>query len=95
MKVISNNLEVNAVIDRAAKALAWMTLTDKGRATCTWETDFSESEKVLFRGQAKAAITAIREPTNEMVEAAFGKSDLEPHPFRTVWYDMIDVILKE
>lgn len=40
-------------------------------------------------------IKAMREPTEEMIEAAFGKSDLTPHPFRTAWYNMIDCIIND
>lgn len=38
-------------------------------------------------------IKAMREPTDKIVEAAFGKSDLTPHPFRIAWYNMIDAII--
>ncbi len=44
--------------------------------------------------EARNAIKAMHEPTDKMIEAAFGKHE-SPHPFRTAWYAMIDAALKE
>ena len=86
---------MNKIIEKGAKA-AYEKYNEGLIGCCepSWD-ELPEDFKDRLRETTKAFIAAIREPTNEMVEAAFGKSDLEPHPFRTVWYDMIDVILKE
>ena len=98
MKVISNNLNVNAVIEKTAKALAWMTLTEHGKETCKWETDFAESEKVLFRAQAKTVIAAIRDAPDDMViynNYYYCERMWKELNSKAVWQLWIDAILKE
>lgn len=57
--------------------------------------DLSITEKEFARDHAIAIVKAMREPTEKMIDAAFGKSDLSPHPFRSAWHTMIDSILND
>lgn len=50
---------MNKIVDKLAKALAWLTLTEKGRATCNFDKDFGYSEKCEFVDQVKAVIDAL------------------------------------
>lgn len=45
-------------VDAAAQAIAWETLTPKGRAECVWPRDWSDGEVAMFRTQAHAALSA-------------------------------------
>ena len=45
-------------LDAAAKAIAWLELTDKGRAECRWPEDFGTAEIAAYRAQAAVAIIA-------------------------------------
>lgn len=54
----------------------------------------SHKDAIQFHTRAEAVIKAMREPTEKMIEAAFGKHE-NPNPYRTAWYAMIDAALKE
>lgn len=64
------------------------------------------NDKARYRTQARAVIESLREPTEEMLEAAenagpgplIGWASTEPIPTRTptdIWTAMLDSILKE
>ncbi len=67
------------IVELCAKAIAWRELTDLGRKQCDWETAFSEAEKNEYRGIVRTVLGVAshgmvmvpREPTKEMIEAAF------------------------
>lgn len=49
----------DAVVEAAARAIAWRTLTPHGRATCIWPSDFSDAECAEFRDTACAVLAII------------------------------------
>lgn len=51
-------VEVGDAINAIAKAIAWETLTPKGRAECIWPDDWSPGDVAMFRAQAYAALGA-------------------------------------
>lgn len=48
-------------LDAAAKAIAWLELTPKGRDECRWPEDFAPSEIAGYRAQAAVAILAYQD----------------------------------
>ena len=61
MKLIEMSNNNLAILDKVAKAIAWTTLTEKGRLECHWEKDFSQGERDKFKNMAAAAIYAYEE----------------------------------
>ena len=56
MDIVDRSLAV----EKVAQAIAWTTLTIKGKQTCKWPIDFSEAETDKFRVMANAAIEAMK-----------------------------------
>lgn len=50
----------------------------------------SEEQRERWRGAARAAITAMREPTNEMIS---GTWNMEGRPVYLIWQSMVDIAL--
>ena len=89
------------MVDRVAQAIAWTSLTEKGRATSKWPDDYGPYEREAIRGEAYAAITAMREPTEAMrlagsmkVPAFKGTGAARYHVKVEVWQAMIDASLE-
>ena len=86
---------MNEIVERVAKAIheaapednwsGWDELTDA---------DISSGDpgRDTRRKQARAAIAALREPTGEMIEAAWASSLAEDA--KGTWQDMIEVALR-
>ena len=58
IKLIPPHNIPEAKLDAAAKAIAWLELSSKGRAECKWPKSFAPSEIDGFRAQAAVAILA-------------------------------------
>jgi hypothetical protein len=99
---------MNELVERVARAIhgvdrSIMAAGGAGGTLTEWETE-SESARRLYRLHAKAAIAAMREPTEAMVRAGL-RSDaancLSSHGPSAragrldVWRAMIDVALKD
>lgn len=81
------------MIERVARAICKDRYLDGGTDDDGWS-DLTEMQREDYRGNARAAIEAMREPTGEMCEAGDaylvgGKEDL-----RQVFRAMIDEALK-
>lgn len=85
--------KMETMIERVAKALCINNHGNPEEKINVERTGF-ELRWHLYIKDAKAAIQAMHEPTEKMIEAAFGKHE-KPNPFRTAWYAMIDAALKE
>lgn len=59
-----------------------------GKVRWTWDTLGEEQSKAQWRKLAVAAIAAMREPTEAMVEA--GRDSAQDENARNTWRDMID-----
>jgi hypothetical protein len=84
------------MVERVARALAMDQWPEHN-----WPADFSEREAEDYRGHARAAIEAMREPTEAMLAAGFGDASptiwtagITPEDQRNVWQAMIDSTLK-
>jgi hypothetical protein len=89
MTEAQKDFEMNEMIERVAKAL-WLDYWD-GDA-CAWE-DAEESARETSRSLARAAIEAMREPTEDMIEA--GRSENFGNYPNQAWHAMIDQALTE
>lgn len=90
--------KMDTMVEKVAKAICKRRNTKQCAAACLSHSSLIEncpSVLLVWGEDAKAAIQAMHEPTEEMVEAAFGKHNIKPNPFRTAWYNMIDAALKE
>jgi hypothetical protein len=74
------------MIERVARAIG-----EKRAGNGKWE-DYALGYQNDCRGEARAAIAAMREPTEGMVMAA---SDAKNSDWDEVWHPMIDAALKE
>jgi hypothetical protein len=63
------NLRPVSMIERVAKAIAWLELTPHGKQACRWPADFSPAERATYRRQARAAIDEMWEASKGMIEA--------------------------
>lgn len=82
---------MNEMVERVARAL-WA--LEENTDCHEWE-PLSEFRKDATREKARAAISAMREPTDEMVDAALHAT----HPLHGIdpasrWHAMIDAALK-
>lgn len=80
------------MIDRVADALRMQHYALAGRACVPWRV-VNDDERQVWRLCATGAIRAMREPTEEMVDA-YRYDMYEPDP-REQWRDMIDAALKD
>lgn len=92
------------MIEKVARALARQTLTDLGKQAFDrlpdyYNKDFSSRERKEFEAQARAAIKAMREPTEGMKtcseEIYWGYSCHVCGGLKEGWQSMIDAALKE
>lgn len=84
------------MIEQVARALARLTLTEAGQKAFDYDVNyfkaaFAPSEQIKFLVQAKAAIEAMREPTEEMLKAG----DSSVVYTKDLYQSMIDAALKE
>jgi len=77
--------EIPEMVERIAKTLA-----EYGKQSPWWNS-LSRQSKDRFRGQARAAIEAMREPTEEMWDAGADAAEHNQGP----WEAMIDAALGE
>lgn len=61
-----------AALDAAAKAIAWLELTEKGRAECKWPEDFGAGEVAAYRAQAAVVIFASRAAIRSLIPNSAG-----------------------
>jgi hypothetical protein len=80
-----------SMIERVARAIATAELGPKGEM----EEYFWEKHRELFLAQARAAIEAMREPTDAMIMATGDVGGPWDTGADADWYKMIDVALKE
>lgn len=82
---------MSEMIERVAKAIYDSHEFKKG-----WEhPDTKRLWHEFMRAEARAAIEAMREPTDEMLEAShYGEAPREPNSHYEVWKYMIDTALK-
>lgn len=74
------------MVERVARAIA------RAEPLCLPWDEISEIQKTLFRTAARAAIEAMREPTEAMVDATFVFAN---EPAAAVYNAMIDAALSE
>ena len=91
---------MTSMVERVARAL-YELLRKDFRDQAVWERT-TEMDREVFRPFARAAIVAMREPTDEMVDAGFHKADTNDRSERAyrwvaddVWHAMIDAALEE
>lgn len=73
------------MVERVAEAIA---ISGNGG---TWDDWYNEDQREFHRKRARAAIEAMREPTESMVEAGWNAPGDQP---QTHWEAMIDAALK-
>jgi hypothetical protein len=78
------------IVERVARAIRRQKFERTGRLRCLDETSVTPEEL----GEARAAIAAMRDPTDAMVDAAYAFSSGEGIP-ETMWTVMIDAALME
>jgi hypothetical protein len=87
---------VSEMIERVARAICKSRFLDSGTGDDGWD-DASPEIRCDYRAEARAAIEAIREPTDAMVERAVGEFSGYPRAaiFRAIFIHMIDAVLAE
>lgn len=78
------------MVERVAEAIASYVHPERATSPNYWSKWVLEEDKVKWRGEARAAIRAMREPTVDILEAG----PVEPYMDRDVWANMIDAALK-
>jgi hypothetical protein len=69
-----------------------MAIFRNGIGELVWSSGSDEQHEAAFR-QARAAIEAMREPTDEMMDAGREKTNWGPHGTDECWRAMIDATL--
>lgn len=77
------------MIERVARAIFQAEYSGGEADEFRWERSSD-----VYREQARAALMALRDPTNPMLDAGRGETDWEPLA-RAVWDSMIDAALEE
>jgi hypothetical protein len=85
------------MIERVAKRLARRELSDRGKMMLDgdpgyWVQAFGDKERAEYRGTARAAIEAMREPTEAMINLE--ELPYSPGEVKGFWQAMIDEALK-
>ena len=77
---------MSEMVERVMVALA----ASEGMSPDFWEDDLNRRAKTRYRKMAVAAVTAMREPTEDMLSVG----PPEPYMDRGVWAKMIDEALQ-
>jgi hypothetical protein len=79
---------MSEMIERVAKAMA---LKANGG---DWDVHYTADQRDLWRLRARAAINAMREPTEAMAEFPTWDSNIGTGDTREIWREMIDEALR-
>lgn len=92
---------MSEMVERVARALYEADASNSSVRWESWPENKDRARKGLrikcgkYRDRARAAIEAMREPTSEMIDAAWNEAETQTEQAQEVWCAMINAALTE